>query len=449
MLLAASIPDARHFDSRRWPNSDDINAMNPHGNLSMYLDNVYAISNGNPTVLDADFATTDDNSIAGHGGSCVVGDDSNVYYSRYDSSMPDHNSAMANDDSTLVDGDFTAVDEGFNLCHDSYMPNDGSNIHPNNYITGYLDDDSTFGDAPRSASTSIRSYITSHEWKHDRRYHAYQSGAYPFPNDEREQDRLDMLHCAITRLLGNKLFLAPIPSNIKKVLDIGTGTGLWVIQMGDLYSAADITGTDLSPIQPTWVPPNVNFLIDDAELDWVESNTYDYIHCRCLSASIKNWPQLIRQIYGALKPGGWVEFQEFSTTYTSNGDPLQETHPGYAFLQLNHALDKACSKTERMLGPTPELTKWASEAGFDTIGKNVFKMPIGNWPTDQCGKEIGTMMRVNLSDGVAGMTAVLLRDVLGWEEVNVELLNAAVRCATKESPNVMVDYVVVLAKRHI
>lgn len=51
--------------------------------------------------------------------------------------------------------------------------------------------------------------------------------------------------------MGNKLFLAPI-NNPKRILDIGTGTGIWAIEMGDEYPDAQIIGTDLAPTQPTW-----------------------------------------------------------------------------------------------------------------------------------------------------------------------------------------------------
>jgi hypothetical protein len=48
------------------------------------------------------------------------------------------------------------------------------------------------------------------------------------------------------------------------VLDIATGTGTWAIEMGDKYPEAEIIGTDLSPIQPDFVPPNVRFFIEDS-----------------------------------------------------------------------------------------------------------------------------------------------------------------------------------------
>ncbi|KAG6034859.1 hypothetical protein E4U41_006351 [Claviceps citrina] len=313
-----------------------------------------------------------------------------------------------------------------------------------------MDNDSTYGEEASNASTSIYSSITRYEWKHNRRYHAYQSGSYCFPNDEREQDRLDMLHHAVTRLLDDKLFLAPIDPASLSILDIGTGTGLWCIAMGDAYPAASITGNDLSPIQPSWVPNNVKFLVDDIELDWVQSDQYGYIHCRYMAASVKDWPRLMRQIYTTLKPGGWVEFQEMSSCYSTADDaaPLAKDHPAHPFLQLSQAMTEACSKTGRLLDPTGHLRQWASEAGFASVKQLTHKAPVGSWPKDQRGSEVGTMMALNYVEGVEAMTAVLLRDVLGWPEDEVEMLNARVRLAAKKTePKILVDYVVVMAQK--
>lgn len=313
-----------------------------------------------------------------------------------------------------------------------------------------MDNDSTFGDEASNASTSIYSSVTRYEWKHNRRYHAYQSGSYCFPNDEREQDRLDMLHHAVTRLLDDQLFLAPIDASSPRVLDLGTGTGLWSIAMGDAHPAASIVGTDLSPIQPSWVPNNVKFLVDDMELDWVQSDRYDYIHCRCMAASIKDWSRLVRQIHGALKPGGWVEFQELSTCFSSVDDaaPLARHHPAHPFLQLTVAMREACSKTGRMLDPTGHLRRWVTEAGFAAVKQLTHKVPVGSWPKDQRSREVGALMALNFVEGVEAMTAVLLRDVLGWSGDEVEMLNARVRLAARKvEPKLVVDYVVVMAQK--
>lgn len=52
-------------------------------------------------------------------------------------------------------------------------------------------------------------------------------------------------------LCGGRLHIAPLV-HPKTILDIGTGTGIWAMEMADQYPESMIIGTDLSPVQPTW-----------------------------------------------------------------------------------------------------------------------------------------------------------------------------------------------------
>jgi hypothetical protein len=68
--------------------------------------------------------------------------------------------------------------------------------------------------------------------------------------------------------------------------------------VGDQYPAAEVLGVDLSPIQPSWVPPNVKFMVDDLESPWLyPENHFDYVHSRHIVMAIKNWPALLRNAY--------------------------------------------------------------------------------------------------------------------------------------------------------
>lgn len=314
--------------------------------------------------------------------------------------------------------------------------------------------DSTYGggagdgdgaDTLSAASTSLRSSILRYEWKHGRRYHSYQAGAYAFPNDEREQDRLDMIHHAFFRLLGDRLFLAPVNPNGLRVLDVGTGTGIWPIHLGDLYPGADIVGNDLSPIQPTWVPSNVRFIVDDVELDWAQPERYDYIHVRYMAASIRDWPRLFRQIYDSLRPGGWVEFHESDNTMYSEDGSLRPDNP---LVELMNGLHAACDRMGRTMDPAPHFTRWAAHAGFANIEEQRFKLPVGSWPKDPRLKEVGAFMSINFFEGVEAFTAVLLRDVLGWSAEAVELMNSRVRAASRRKDvHAIFDMLVVTAQK--
>lgn len=82
-------------------------------------------------------------------------------------------------------------------------------------------------------TSSIRSY----KYENGRRYHAYLEGQYSLPNDEEEQDRMDLLHHIFKLITGGELALAPIGKTPGRVLDFGTGTGIWAMECVHLYTA--------------------------------------------------------------------------------------------------------------------------------------------------------------------------------------------------------------------
>ena len=55
---------------------------------------------------------------------------------------------------------------------------------------------------------------------------------YPMPNDEEEADRMDCFHEMMMVLHERRLHLAPIGDSPQRILDLGTGTGIWAIDMG-------------------------------------------------------------------------------------------------------------------------------------------------------------------------------------------------------------------------
>ena len=89
--------------------------------------------------------------------------------------------------------------------------------------------------------------------------------------------------------------------------------------MGDQYPNCEVIGTDLSPIQPSWFPPNVKFEIDDCEQEWTFApDSFDFVHCGYMMGGVSDWPRLFRQAYTALRPGGWLESFECEADYRSD-----------------------------------------------------------------------------------------------------------------------------------
>jgi Methyltransferase domain len=148
---------------------------------------------------------------------------------------------------------------------------------------GTADRDSTLGDdIPNSTTASLNSSVTKFRDYAGRRYHAFENSHYWLPNDDEEMGRLDLQHFVWKISLNGKSHLAPISKDIHRAMDAGTGTGKWAIEFADEHPSCEVIGVDLSPIQPTAVPNNCSFLVDNIEEPWVYAEPFDYIHGRML-----------------------------------------------------------------------------------------------------------------------------------------------------------------------
>jgi tRNA G46 methylase TrmB len=118
----------------------------------------------------------------------------------------------------------------------------------------------------RNTSQSLSDSVQNFPEEFGRTYHAYRAGSYPLPNDLPERERLLLQGTAMHRLFGDRLFFAPLSraNPPQFILDIATGCGDWAIQMADLFPTSQVVATDLSPIQPEMIPPNVNFYVEDS-----------------------------------------------------------------------------------------------------------------------------------------------------------------------------------------
>jgi SAM-dependent methyltransferase len=228
-----------------------------------------------------------------------------------------------------------------------------------------------------SDTTSIASSIRSYKYEYGRRYHAYQEGKYVLPNDEAEQDRLDLHHHIYRLMLGGRLYRAPIDPHVQRVLDYGTGTGIWAMDFADEHPSAVVTGTDLSPIQPTWLPPNCNFLVEDVEREWPFSpdKPFDYIHGRSMCGSVSNWDALFKKAYDNLRPGGWIECQEYDAWIHKIDDPDGKTVPN--IYKWQGGIDEASALRGQRFNNASTLKQKLIDAGFVNVHDDIYSVCPG------------------------------------------------------------------------
>jgi hypothetical protein len=66
--------------------------------------------------------------------------------------------------------------------------------------------------------------------------------------------------------------------------------------VADRYPSARVCGIDLSPVQPVWVPPNLQFLIDDCEREWLHHDV-DFVHFRYMAMILKDAKRVLKNAY--------------------------------------------------------------------------------------------------------------------------------------------------------
>ncbi|CAD6573919.1 MAG: hypothetical protein ASARMPRED_006361 [Alectoria sarmentosa] len=306
-------------------------------------------------------------------------------------------------------------------------------VEPNLQATNYGDEpDSGYGDEIGSYTTSLASNITDYKIENNRRYHAYKEGSYPYPNDEKESDRLDIMHKLTEVSLGGKLNLAPVPSNPERVLDIGTGTGIWAMEMGyrpmyasrstTLRQSGPITRNSTTSIVALWEMPFKTGRVWSVSA--LSRLPYRLFLQRSLAAS--GATNKMRHT----KPGGWVECIDLDLEWNSPDGSLT---PDLASKHFNTTFLKASRESGMEPCPGPLLEGWLKDAGFKDVAAERHVWPVGTWPADKHLKEVGAWNYLQIMEGLEAFTYALFTRVLGYSQQEVDVVCAKIRKEMRNS----------------
>lgn len=254
----------------------------------------------------------------------------------------------------------------------------------------------------------------------DRHYVA--DAPYFLPKDDQEVNRLDFQHYLFRYALKSN-YAVPLttPTNI---LDVGTGTGRWAMEMANQFPQANVIGLDIIP------PPADNAASLGQGLDrrpdnyvYVQGNvldglpfpdaTFDYVHQRLLVAAIpeERWPWVIGELVRVTRPGGWVESLEAIPTRGGPGmNVLYEWLVGVGR-----------SRGVNILA-TPNIPTHLQRAGAQEIFSRELPMALGKW-----GGHAGVMMEANYFALHQGIKARLLESGTTTSEEFDRTVDAAKR----------------------
>ncbi|EGU87371.1 hypothetical protein FOXB_02130 [Fusarium oxysporum f. sp. conglutinans Fo5176] len=296
------------------------------------------------------------------------------------------------------------------------------------------DADSSIGEEIEPSVVSISSSILAYRQENGRSYHALSSGKYVLPNDEEENERLDLQHELYVRTLDGDLAVCPKVKGAKRVLDMGTGTGSWAIDYADAnpqaqvdkslaeYTVANFIVSLLTSRRS--VPPNVSFEIDDLEKEWTWTQKFDFIFARMMLGCFTDFPQIIKVAFDNLEPGGYLELQDMSLPARSDDRTL---HPESYLSKWCRSCFEAGQNLGRPVFPTTEYKNYLAAAGFVDIVEVQQKWPTNPWPRDRKFKDLGAWACANIAGGLDGLSLAYFTRGLGWSTEETRVFCAHVR----------------------
>ncbi|RKL19387.1 hypothetical protein BFJ68_g3661 [Fusarium oxysporum] len=274
------------------------------------------------------------------------------------------------------------------------------------------DTDSSLGVDTESSTASMTSSILNYRTIKGRTYHSERGNAeYWASNDAQQNEAMDIMN------LGN----------VCGLLRRGDVLTDRFSDFADEHPQAEVIGTDISPIQPSWVPPNVKFEIEDCTQPWTFSpDSFDFVYMRYLYGSISDWSALFQEAFRSCKPGGWVESFEASPCLESDDDTVKDGSAMSEWGKFFIEGGKRLGRTFTILDD--DLQKQGMEdAGFTDIQTRDFKLPIGSWPKDPKMQEIGNFAFAAMDQDLEGFVLYMASVVLGWSQDEVTVYCSQLR----------------------
>jgi len=209
------------------------------------------------------------------------------------------------------------------------------------------------------------------------------------PHTTQEQYRLSYQHYMMRTILGGNI-TAPLSAAPAMIVDIGCGTGQWVLEVARAMPGSIVVGIDLEIPQVNMAHPYYPRNCSFERLNVLEPFPYmlqsiDYLHLRFMSSSIPlaMWSHVFHCLASYLKPGGWIEWVEVGAVF--DGSP--------ALNRLCKAWDELGRQRGHLARPGSQIAQTLQTLELINITYRPVRVPLGAY-----GGQIG---RMTAQDGIA------------------------------------------------
>ncbi|KIL01069.1 hypothetical protein PAXRUDRAFT_821087 [Paxillus rubicundulus Ve08.2h10] len=288
-----------------------------------------------------------------------------------------------------------------------------------------------------SMTSSLRAQAYRQEYGRDLNNY---SDVYRLPADGEELDRLDKQHEMFCKAMGK--YPPPLPEimaddgfEVKAILDLGCGSGSWIMDVAREFPNCSAVAVDLVPMQSISMPANCRSEVDDINLGLEHFyGDFNVVHCQLISSGIREYHDLINHISHVLRPGGLIDVTEFPFYFTGLDKkpimpPVGTFQPPWTALWMSYA-NRAVRARGGDADASLHLLEWVSNhPAFEDVVYREFWLPCSPWlpgsdPQTTFMNEIGETMRDDLKAFMKSGRPLLLGHGLSAEFVDAMERNA-------------------------